>query len=45
MVWIELDALDWPNMTSVEDAQLEAGLGVPDVNAAVGGTGQDELKE
>lgn len=34
---VELDALDGPDVSAVEDADFEAGVGVPDVNAAVRG--------
>jgi hypothetical protein len=33
---IELDALNGTYVASVEDTDLEAGVGIPDVNTAVG---------
>ncbi len=44
MTGIELDALNGTNMASVKDADLEAGIGIPDVNAAVGWSGNHKLK-
>ena len=40
---IELNALNRSNVTSVEDADLEASVGVPDMNSAVGRAGDHEL--
>jgi hypothetical protein len=36
MTGIELNALNRSHVTSVEDANFEAGVGIPDVNSAVG---------
>ena len=40
---IELNALNRSHVASVEDADLEAGVGVPDMNSAVGRAGDHEL--
>jgi hypothetical protein len=42
---VELDALYRPDVTAVEDAKLEAGFGVPDVDTAVRRSGKDELQD
>lgn len=41
---VKLNTLHWPRVVSVEDTHLLAVLAVPDVDSAVTGAGDDELR-
>lgn len=41
---VELNALDWSRMISIQDAHFEASVGIPDMHSSICTAGENKLR-